>query len=128
MFLLDTCALVWWSLDPNKLSDKAAQACEKMEKTGGFISSISLWEIGIKIKKGKLDIGLSLENFVSGIKKTGIIKIIPVDEAIWMENLALRWKHPDPADRTIVATAKLLKLPLVTADKSIKAFYKKVIW
>jgi len=28
--MLDTCALLWWTLDPEKLSDKAAKACKKI--------------------------------------------------------------------------------------------------
>ncbi|NES25642.1 MAG: type II toxin-antitoxin system VapC family toxin, partial [Symploca sp. SIO3E6] len=30
--VLDTCALIWWSLDPDKLSPSAADACNQMEK------------------------------------------------------------------------------------------------
>lgn len=30
--VLDTCALIWWSLDPEKLSQTAIQACEVMEQ------------------------------------------------------------------------------------------------
>lgn len=127
MVVLDTCALLWWSFDPAQLSGPAASACKLMERQGGWISSISIWEIGIKSKKGKLDIGMSLGEFVARIKRTRV-EIVPVDEAIWMENLSLPWSHPDPADRTIVATAKLRGLPLITTDQTIRAFYPNVIW
>ncbi len=52
--LLDTCALLWWTLDPEKLSQTAASACDMISFTGGAISSISIWEIGIKAKKKNL--------------------------------------------------------------------------
>ncbi len=39
-----------------------------------------------------------------------------------------RWEHRDPADRTIVATAVLKDLPIVTKDDIIGRFYPKVIW
>lgn len=126
--LLDTCALLWWTLDPEKLSLKAARACEEIERAGAFISSMSLWEIGIKIKNGKLDIGTSLQDYTMRLKKLDFLKIVPVDEVIWMENLDLKWTHRDPADRTIVATAKLNKCPIITSDEHMKAFYKRVIW
>jgi len=29
-FVLDTCALIWWSLDPQKLSLAAKQVCDEM--------------------------------------------------------------------------------------------------
>lgn len=41
MFLLDTCALLWWTIDPEKLSDRAAGACSMIYEHGAFISSVS---------------------------------------------------------------------------------------
>ncbi len=128
MILLDTCALIWWTLDPKKLSEKAWEACQKMEQKEGIISSISIWEIGIKIKNRKLDIGMSIEKYTELLYKLGYLKIIPVDEEIWISNLLLNWEHPDPADRTIVATAMLHRTSIVTADEHIKQFYNKSIW
>ena len=107
MMLLDTCALLWWTLDPEQLSDSAAIACERISDNNAFISAISIWEIGIKIKKGKLDIGMDLREYLNRLNLLDVLKIIPVDENIWVENIFLEWDHRDPADRTIVATAKL---------------------
>ncbi|MEH1913518.1 hypothetical protein [Nostoc sp.] len=56
--VLDTCALIWWSLDPAKLSEQAKEACNYMERDkNGLVPSIAIWEIAIKIKKKKLDLG-----------------------------------------------------------------------
>lgn len=41
---------------------------------------------------------------------------------------ALEWPHPDPADRTIVATASLNDIPIVTKDQIIREFYPQTIW
>jgi PIN domain nuclease of toxin-antitoxin system len=128
MPLLDTCALLWYTLDDEKLSDKAKLACEQIPKAGGSVSAISIWEIGLKIKNGKLDINTNIEDFVYRLRKMGSIEIIPVDETIWIKNLTLDWSHRDPADRTIVATAILKNLPIITSDKIISSFYDNVIW
>lgn len=128
MVVLDTHALLWWSLDPDKLSPKARDVCDEMENSGGYISSISIWELGIKIKRGKLDLGATLADYVGRLKMLDWLKIVPVNEMIWMENLALTWEHTDPVDRTIVATAKLRDLPLVTNDEAIANFYPQTIW
>ncbi|MCK5680968.1 type II toxin-antitoxin system VapC family toxin [bacterium] len=128
MLVLDTCALLWYSLDDKKLSARAKLECEKIPRTGAYISAISIWEIGLKIKNGKLDINTKIENFVSRLRRLGTIEIIPVDEDIWLKNLALDWSHRDPADRTIVATAMLKKLPIITSDKTISDYYDNVIW
>ncbi|MEG3989609.1 hypothetical protein QUA13_21065 [Microcoleus sp. S28C3] len=54
--VLDTCALIWWSLDPEKLSQSAKDACQQMEQEkNGLVPSMAIWEIAIKIKNHKLD-------------------------------------------------------------------------
>jgi PIN domain nuclease of toxin-antitoxin system len=128
MILLDTCALIWWTLDPSQLSPLASKACDEIYFTGGAISSISLWEIGIKMKKGILEIGIPLEDYARRLKQLERFEIIPVDENIWIRNISLEWPHKDPADRTIVATALLMDLPIVSKDTIIKDFYPHVIW
>lgn len=124
--ILDTCVLLWRAFEPHKLSDKAARAISIAKDI--VVSSISVWEIGIKVKNRRLEIPFAIETFVERLKQIHNLKIIPVNETIWMESLYLPWKHRDPADRVIVATAKKLGYPIVTNDKIIKSFYKNNIW
>jgi len=128
MILLDTHALVWWTLFPDNLSKKAKKICNEIENNTAYISSISIWEIGIKIKNKKMDIGMSISDYVSKLYLMNTVEIIPVDEKIWMESLLLEWNNRDPADRVIVATAKLNNLPLLSKDTKINQFYKKTVW
>jgi len=93
-----------------------------MERRGGFASAISIWELGVKIQRGKLELGISIEEFARRIQKSGIIELVPVDTATWLRSLALAWDHRDPADRVIVATAILQDVPLLTADAEIHRF------
>src|SRR5688500_7354809 len=99
MIALDSHALLWWTVDPAKLSAAASAACATIVTDGGIVSSISVWEIGMKVKKGVLDVGMTMGAYVQRLKQIPGLAIIPVDEAIWLENLALAWKHADPADR-----------------------------
>ena len=39
MICLDTHALLWWALDPEKLSRKAMRLCSRMEEQGGYASA-----------------------------------------------------------------------------------------
>jgi PIN domain nuclease of toxin-antitoxin system len=126
--LLDTCALLWWTLEPESLSCRAKEACERITLDGGFVSSISIWEAGIKARRGALELGTTLEDYVARLKRLGSLEIIAVDEDIWVKNLSLQWDHRDPADRTIVATALLRDLSIVTGDEIIRKFFPKVIW
>jgi len=120
--LLDTHVLLWWAVDPDRLSSAAAASLAAMERRGGFASAISIWELGVKIQRGKLEIGISIEEFARRIQKSGIIELVPVDTVTWLRSLALAWDHRDPADRVIVATAILQDVPLLTADTEIRRF------
>lgn len=126
MIVFDTCTLIWRAFEPEKLSKKASKSINQSDSL--VISSISIWEIGTKIKNKKLSLPISLEEFVARLKRIQKLDIVPVDEMIWMDSLALNWKHKDPADRVIVATARKINYPIVTSDKIIQKFYKKSLW
>jgi PIN domain nuclease of toxin-antitoxin system len=85
-----------------------------MEKRGGFASAISIWELGVKIQRGKLDMGLGIEEFARRVEQSATVELVPVDTTIWLRSLALPWGHRDAADRVIVATA-LIKGAVFTA-------------
>jgi PIN domain nuclease of toxin-antitoxin system len=121
VIVLDTHALLWWALDPDRLSQAAALRIRDMERKGGFASAISIWELGIKIQRGKLDLGISIGDFTRRIENSAI-QLLPVTTATWLRSLELAWHHRDPADRVIVATALLQNVPLVTADEEIHRF------
>ncbi|MDJ0844481.1 type II toxin-antitoxin system VapC family toxin [Crocosphaera sp.] len=127
--VLDTFALIWWSLDPVQLSLSAQQACEDMEKDkNGKVASISIWEIAIKIRNKKLDLGVCLDIYLERLQQSDVISIIPIDENLWLKSVALEWKHKDPADRIIVALAQQYNASIVTKDQKIRGFYPSVIW
>ena len=126
MIVLDTSALLFWTLDRERLSQAAAAAIADADRIA--ISAISIWEIGIKIGKGRLLIPYSPRDFAGRLGQVDRVEVVPVDAATWLKNLELDWEHRDPADRTIVATAVLFDCPLVTSDTAIRAFYSKTVW
>lgn len=127
--VLDTCALIWWSLDPDRLSQSAKDVCNQMErKKNGLVPSISIWEIAIKIKNRKLDLGVDLSEYVTSLKKSSVVRIVPIDEDLWLESVNLDWTHRDPADRVVVAIARSNQASIITADREIRDFYSDVIW
>ena len=126
MIVLDTSALVFWTLNRDRLSRTAAQAISDADRIA--LSSISIWEIGIKVKKEQLSIPISIQEFSDKLEQIDRLDILPVDVQTWIKNLELDWDHRDPADRTIVATASLHACPLVTSDSAIRAFYSQAIW
>ncbi len=123
--MLDTSALLFWTTEPNRLSRPASHAIQAADTL--IVSSISIWEIGLKVVRGHLTIPTALRDYTQRLKAVGV-EIRSVDEECWLRNLELKWGHRDPADRTIVALAVLLDAPLVSSDAIIASFYPKTIW
>lgn len=124
--VLDTSTLIFWTLAPTSLSQPALNMIAHASQC--VISSISLWEIGTKHRKGKLNLPGSFREFVQRSKQVGALQILAVDEETWIASVELNWQHNDPADRVIVATAQLLNAPLVASDGLIRAFYPQAVW
>jgi len=126
VIVLDTSTLLFYLFEPEDLSLTAAATIDRADQL--IISAISIWEIALKVKKAKLSIPLSVVEMVQLLQRTKKMRFRSVDVEIWLENVSLEWHHKDPADRTIVATARLLACPLVTSDQEIKTFYHQSIW
>ena len=126
MIVLDTSALIFWTLDRARLSEAAAQAISSTDRIA--LNSISIWEIGIKVKRERLFIPVAIQEFTDKLETIDRVDILPVDVLTWIKNIELDWDHRDPADRMIVATASLHACPLVTSDSAIRAFYSQTIW
>lgn len=126
MIVLDTSALLFWTLDPEQLSLKAEEAIEQADRI--IISSISVWEIALKVKRQKLVMPLTIPDYVERLMRVEALEILAVDVRTWLENLDLPWEHRDPADRTVVALATRFDCPLITSDRTITDYYPKTTW
>ena len=126
MIVLDTSALLYWTLDPDNLSDKAGRVIAQADHL--LVSSISIWEIGLKVKRGKLIIPLTIVDYVERLGRLDRLEIRSVDVQTWLDNLDLDWEQRDPADRTIVALAKRFDCELITSDTSMRDYYSLSIW
>ncbi len=126
MVVLDTSALIFWTLDSARLSARAAGIIAATDRIA--ISAISIWEVGVKAKRQKLVLPLSLREYTDRIKNVDKVVIFPVDEQIWIKSLELKWEHRDTADRVIAATASLLECPLITSDSLLLAYFSGAVW
>jgi PIN domain nuclease of toxin-antitoxin system len=118
MIVLDTCVLIFDALAPDKLSSKALRAVENGEKQGILVcSDISLWEISMLIKKGRLDPGTDTVSFINLALSAREIKVMPITpEIAYISSSHKAIVHNDPADRLIAATTLHYKGSLVTCD------------
>ena len=133
MIVLDTHALVWWVNGDSQLSPNAKIAIENEQSTDDgivLVSAISAWEIAMLVKADRLTLTMAVDDWLETASAIDSVRFIPVDNEVGVESTRLPGDfHKDPADRMIVALARHLNVPLVTADMKIRA-YKHVqsIW
>jgi PIN domain nuclease of toxin-antitoxin system len=110
--LLDTNALIWWLKDDPKLGAKA-RAMLADDRHEVMASIVSLWEIAIKWRIGKLEHqGSAFADLLAG-EDIALVTIKPEHFAV-LE--ALPTHHKDPFDHLILAQAKSEGAIIVTSD------------
>ncbi|MCY3844916.1 MAG: type II toxin-antitoxin system VapC family toxin [Acidobacteria bacterium] len=118
MTLLDTHVLIWHESGDGRLGPRARRAfAQALEQGEAAVSAISFWEVGMRVRKGRLDLLLDPEAWRRDLIGHGLIEI-PIDGAIASRAGLLAKMHGDPADRIIVATA-LEGHRLMTADRQM---------
>lgn len=131
VILLDTHVLIWWISQPEKLSSKVKSRIDiESKKNEVLISSISIWEIYLLVKRNRLRLTMDLDTWVEKIEQIPFLHFIPVDSAIAAKSVKLPPPlHKDPADRMIIATALEENAVLVTSDKRIIRYtHVQTLW
>ena len=118
-FLLDTHVVVRWLIEAKKLSREQLQALERSVRRAEpvALSALSLLEIAVLAADGKLR--LPLNDFFDSLQSNPLFRILPLTYEIASEVASLGSSLRDPADRVIVATARVHRLRLVTSDQRI---------
>ena len=112
--LLGTCALLWLGGAPERLSPVARMRIEQTPFI--HVSPVSLWEIALKYRLGKLELSMPPGDWFETLKSAYGFSLLPLDEYVMLESAKLPLFHRDPADRFIIATAKIHSLDVVTGD------------
>lgn len=131
MIVLDTHALVWWVGGDPRLSRKAHNAIRKELAVGCLgVSAISAWEIGMLVAKGRLALGMDLDNWLDAVQAIQGVALLPLTARAAFDSTRLPGRlHGDLADRMIIATARTENAPLVTADQRIRIYrHVRTIW
>jgi hypothetical protein len=116
-YLLDTHAAIWAAEEDTELGQRAKLALLASAAGDALISAITLLEISMLVKKGKIQIQISTSEYLRRLQFLyPPVRITPNIATLAMD---LHLPHGDPFDRIIVATASELQLTLLTKDHHI---------
>ena len=116
--LLDTHIWLWSLLEPQRLSRKVIKELER-ETNELWLSPISVWEFLILCDKKRVTLNEDPASWAARMLHTTPMKEAPLTHQIAISASSLTLPHRDPADRFLLATAKILDLTLITADEKL---------
>jgi PIN domain nuclease of toxin-antitoxin system len=123
--LLDTHVWWWFVMGSERLQDSPALTLirKAIEHQKVFISVMSVWEMGMLEAKERIRFQQGLRTWVEAALAKPGIRLQGLTPSIAIESTRLPGDfHPDPMDRILVATARELNIPILTADAAIIAY------
>lgn len=119
--LLDTHILIWWFEDPGRLSTAQREIIAAARRGPPLIvSDITLLEVATLHGLGRIRLSIPLRDWLEKAVAPPLVRRQGISPAIASEIAALPdWFHRDPADRTLVATARTLGATVLTRDRRI---------
>ena len=114
--LLDTHIWLWIQDDPDRIGKSLRNELRKPENEI-FLSPISTWEALVLQSKGRISMRRDPADWVA--RNTAPFTEAPLTHEIALVSHQISLGHRDPADRFLVATAKVLGLTLATADAKL---------
>ena len=119
--LLDTHILLWWHGERDRLSREqwdvlaAADADSPLD-----VSDISLWEVAMLHDLGRIRLKIPLREWLDKAVAPPLVRRHGISPAVAADLASLPASfHRDPADRILVATARVLGATLLTRDRRI---------
>jgi len=125
--LLDAATFIWIDRRPERLSASARAAYED-SANALFLSSISAYEIVVKAKLGRLDVGGSPVDFVARVRETYHIDSLDLTEESAFAVERLPPIHADPFDRLMIAQSIVHTMTILTPDATVARYPIRVLW
>ena len=119
--LLDTHILLWWHGDRGRLSREQQDVIAAAGTDSPLeVSDISLWEVAMLYSSGRIRLTIPLREWLDKAIAAPLVRRHGISPAVVAELASLPESfHRDPADRILVATARVLGATLLTRDRRI---------
>jgi PIN domain nuclease of toxin-antitoxin system len=123
MILLDTHIWYWWVSYPEKLSKSQSWHLQQNQSAGLGVSVISCWEIAKAASLGRMTVSPDVTVWMRRALAYPGIRLLDLTPEMAIEANQLPGVfHRDPADQLLVATARVIGIAMLTADRKILAY------
>lgn len=120
MIVIDTHILLWWKLDDPLLRASYRDFLERANDGDIGVSTVSFMEILCLHDRGRISLPEPPERWIERILDDTRIRAIAISTEISIDAFRLPGTfHKDPADRIIVASARVYDCPILTQDGKI---------
>jgi PIN domain nuclease of toxin-antitoxin system len=125
-FLLDTHVWLWLQTEPERVR---REVLERLRDPAHvlLLSAASSWEIALKHRLGKLPLPDPPDRYVPDRMRRSGTTGLAVEHAHALAVAALPGHHRDPFDRLLIAQARHLGVPLVSADPMLARYDVEII-
>lgn len=118
-FLLDSCAVIFFVEATGDLSREATDSLQASDSEV-FVSAVSIGELACAVERGRLKLKQHWRVWWKEALRRNGWPCLPVTAEIVEEAYSLSEPiHRDPADRLLIATARIERLTLVTTDAKL---------
>lgn len=117
-YLLDTHVVLWWYFDSSRLTAKDRQIIAD-ESNELYVSAATIGEIEVKRRNGKIDCPIDM---MERMKEDGFL-LLPIRAEHLVPLRTIPPIHQDPFDRLLVCQSMVEKIPLITYDDKVKAYF-----
>ena len=125
--LLDAHTFLWFITGSSRLSDYPLSLIEDTNNTK-WLSIVSLWEIAIKLKLGKINLDDPFSTLLDDQVRRNGFGLLPIEFAHLVTISELPLHHRDPFDRLIIAQSITEQMPIVSIDMAFDAYGITRLW
>ena len=122
-YLIDTHVFIWALMDTKKISKKTFEILEDENNTV-YISSMSFWEIAIKVQSKKLELhGINVLQLPHIARQLNFTILDPQTyDYVSISQIPLKENHHDPFDRMLIQQAIRNDLVLISKDEKFQQY------
>ena len=117
-YILDTQVILWWYFDSKRLAKEHLKIIAD-EGNELYVSAASIWEIEVKRRNGKLECPADM---MERIKADGFL-LLPITAEQLVPLRTIPPIHNDPFDRLLVCQSMVEKIPLISYDDKVNAYF-----